>query len=107
MLLNKRNVYNNRITQTKSMSPEINLKVSEAFLKNVEEYAKKQGFSSVQDFLEEAAQEKMCDSLEVREEYLKSLESKEATTFLSVEESEKVMQNLKKQALEYERNKAK
>ena len=69
------------------MSTQINVRISEDFLEQAKEYAKNNGFLNVQEFMREAAREKIFDSVKVREEYLERLHSKEASSFLSDEES--------------------
>ncbi len=79
------------------MSTQINLRVSDEFLKNARKYAKRQGYLNVQEFIREAAREKLY---EVRSEYLQVLESSEANEFLSEQETSKIQRKLKKKAKE-------
>ncbi|PIN75643.1 hypothetical protein COV18_02240 [Candidatus Woesearchaeota archaeon CG10_big_fil_rev_8_21_14_0_10_37_12] len=80
------------------MSMQINLRISEGFLEQAKEYAKNNGFLNVQEFIRDAAREKIFGSMEVRPEYLERLNSIEANTFLSDGESEEFERELKKRA---------
>ncbi len=82
------------------MSTQINVRVSNEFLAQAKEYAKNHGFLTVQEFIREAAREKIYDDLEIRPEYLKSLNSKDATTFLSEEEAKEFEEDLRRRANE-------
>ena len=72
------------------------MRVSEEFLVRAKEYAKTNGFLNVQEFFREAARERMYDY--VRPEYLKVLQSKEANTFLSEDESKAFEKELEERA---------
>lgn len=80
------------------MTIQINLRMTEDFLKQAKEYAKNHGFLNIQEFFREAAREKIYDEMEIRPEYIEVLKSKKANTFLSVEESKKYMEELRKKA---------
>ncbi len=77
------------------MTTQINLRVSDEFLKNARLHAKKQGYLNVQEFIREAAREKLY---EVRPEYVEVLESDEAKNYLSDDEAEKFERELEEQA---------
>ena len=77
---------------------QINLRVSEDFLENAKNYAKSHGYLNIQEFMREAAREKIYEQYEVRPEYLERLNSKDATTFLSDEEADKFDKELEERA---------
>lgn len=77
---------------------QINIRVSKDFLEEARDYAKFHGYLNVQEFIRDAAREKIYEKYEVREEYLAKLKSKDATTFLSKEESLKFHEEMKKRA---------
>ena len=81
------------------VTTQINVRISDAFLDNVKEHAKIQGYLNLQEYIREAIREKMFNELEVRKDYLKKLRSKEATTFLSKKNSKKFYEELKSKAL--------
>lgn len=85
---------------------QINIRVSKEFLEEAKIYAKKKGYLNVQEFFRDAARERIYDDLEVRPEYLKVLESKEANTFLSEEESVE-LDNLLKERIKMKQNERK
>ena len=80
------------------MSIQINLRMSEDFLEQAQHYAKTHGFLNVQEFIREAAREKIYDNVEIRQKYLERLNSEEANTFLSESESKEFEKELKKRA---------
>lgn len=80
------------------MTTQINLKFQDNFYELAKDYADARGYMSIQELVRDALREKIFDDLEIREEYKKILKSKEANTFLSVEESEKFHNELKKRA---------
>lgn len=80
------------------MTTQINLKFQDNFYELAKDYADSRGYMSVQELVRDALREKIFDDLEIREDYKKILESKEANTFLSEEESEKFHNELKKRA---------
>jgi hypothetical protein len=80
------------------MTTQINIRIPEEFLEQTKHYAKAHGFLNVQEFFREAAREKMYDYIQVRTEYLKKLNTKEANTFLTDKDSEKFEKELKKRA---------
>ena len=80
------------------MTTQINLRLPEDFFEQAKNYAKDHGFLNVQEFFREAAREKLFDDVPVRTEYLKRLNSKEATTFLSESETEEFEKELRKRA---------
>jgi hypothetical protein len=77
---------------------QINIRVSEDFLEEARNYAKFHGYLNVQEFIRDAAREKIYDQYEVREEYLAKLKSKDATTFLSDEEADEFDKELERRA---------
>jgi hypothetical protein len=81
------------------VATQINLRVNEDFLEQAKQYAKNNGFLSVQEFFREAAREKLFDSSEIKKDYLKRLQSKEANTFLSDKEAEEFENELNKRAM--------
>ena len=80
------------------MSTQINLRLSEDFFERAKDYAKANGFLNLQEFFREAAREKIFDNTEVRTSYLKRLNSKEATNFLSDKETDEFEKELRKRA---------
>ncbi|MBU1199284.1 MAG: hypothetical protein KKF46_07265 [Nanoarchaeota archaeon] len=80
------------------MTTQINLRITEDFFEQAREYAKINGFLSVQEFFREAAREKVYDKAEIRTEYLEKLNSREATTFLSSKETKEFEKELEKRA---------
>ena len=77
---------------------QINIRVSDDFLEEARNYAKFHGYLNVQEFIRDAAREKIYDQYEVREEYLQKLKSKDATTFLSDEEADEFDKELERRA---------
>ncbi len=80
------------------MTTQINLKFQDDFYELAKNFASSQGFMSIQELVRQALREKIFDEMEFSEEYKKVLDSKEANTFLSVEESAKYHEELKKRA---------
>ena len=80
------------------MATQISLRLSEDFFQQAKHYAKIHGFLNIQEFIREAAREKIFDNLEIREEYLERLNSNEATSFLSDTESKEFENELNKRA---------
>ena len=81
------------------MTTQINLRIPEDFFEQAKDYAKSHGFLNVQEFFREAAREKIFYESKVRTEYLKRLNSKEATNFLSESESEEFENELRTRAI--------
>ena len=86
-------VLNNIMTTT-----QINIRVSEDFLEEARNYAKNYGYLNVQEFIREAAREKIYEKYELREEYLTKLKSKDATSFLSDEQADEFDKELEKRS---------
>ena len=80
------------------MTTQINLRITEDFFEQAREYAKVNGFLSVQEFFREAAREKVYDKSEIRTAYLERLNSQEANTFLSSKETVEFEKELEKRA---------
>ncbi len=80
------------------MTTQINIRVSEDFLDDARNYAKKHGYLNLQEFIRDAAREKIYEQYEVRNEYLEKLNSKDANTFLSDEEADEFDKELEKRA---------
>ena len=80
------------------MTTQINIRVSEDFLEDARNYAKNNGYLNIQEFIREAAREKIYEQNEVRKEYLERLNSKDATTFLSDKEADEFDKELEKRA---------
>ena len=80
------------------MTMQINLRIPEDFHEQAKNYAKTHGFLNVQEFFREAAREKIFDNVEIRQEYLERLNSKEASTFLSDSESTEFEKELEKKS---------
>lgn len=80
------------------MTTQINLKFQDKFFKMAQKYADSKGYMSIQELIRATLREKIFGELELREEYKKFLNSKEANTFLSVEESKKFHEELMKKA---------
>lgn len=78
-------IFNNIMDTT-----QINIRVSKEFLEDAKIYAKKKGYLNVQEFFRDAARERIYETQEVRPEYLKVLESKEANTFISDKEADEL-----------------
>jgi len=77
---------------------QINLRISEDFLEDARNCAKSHGYLNIQEFIREAAREKIYEQYEIRPEYLERLNSKEATTFLSDEEADEFDKELEERA---------
>jgi len=80
------------------MTTQINLKFQDDFFELAKGYANSRGYMSIQELVRDALREKIFDDLEVRDEYKVVLQSKEANTFLSEEESEKFHDEMRKKA---------
>lgn len=80
------------------MTAQINIRVSEDFLDDARNYAKNHGYLNIQEFIRDAAREKIYEQYEVRNEYLEKLNSKDANTFLSDEEADEFDRELEKRA---------
>jgi len=80
------------------MVVQINIRFSEDFLKNAKKYAKEHGYLNIQELIREITREKVYEEENIRNEYMKKLKSKEATTFLSEEESAKFHKEMEKKA---------
>lgn len=80
------------------MTTQINIRVSEDFLQDAKNYAKNHGYLNIQEFIRDAAREKIYEQYEIRNEYLERLSSKDATTFLSEEEADEFDKELEKRA---------
>jgi hypothetical protein len=78
------------------MTIQINLRITKDFFEKAKDYAKSKGFLNVQEFFRETAREKIYENYEVKTQYLKRLNSKEANTFLSEKETEEFEKELKK-----------
>jgi hypothetical protein len=72
------------------MTTQINLRFSEELLETAKGYAKNNGYLNLQEFIREVVRDKVYDDLEVREEYLEVLKSKDANTFISDEEADEL-----------------
>ena len=81
------------------MTTQINIRLPEDFHKQATHYAKIHGFLNVQEFFREAAREKIFDNVSIKQEYLERLNSKEANTFLSDDESKEFEKELEKRAM--------
>lgn len=78
---------------------QLNLKIPLRLKEDVEKYCKEFGYTNSQEFIREAMREKIFDSKKVRPEYLAKLDEMEKNPdFLSVEESKKSLENLRKRA---------
>lgn len=80
------------------MTTQINIRVSEDFLDDARDYAKNHGYLNIQEFIRDAAREKIYEQYEVRNEYLEKLNSKDATTFLSDKEADEFDKELENRA---------
>ena len=78
------------------VTTQINIRVSEDFLEEAKNYAKYHGYLNVQEFIRDAAREKIYGQYEVRDEYLTKINSKDANTFLSDKEAEEFDRELEK-----------
>ncbi len=74
------------------------MKFQDDFYELTKSYADAKGYMSVQELVREALRDKIFDDLEVREEYLERLKSKDATTFLSDKEADEFDKELEKRA---------
>ena len=81
------------------MTTQISLRVSEDFFQQAKHYAKIHGFLNVQEFIRDAAREKIFDNFEIKQKYLDRLDSKDANSFLSDNESEAFENELNKKAM--------
>ena len=77
---------------------QINLRISEDFLEDARNYAKNHGYLNIQEFMREAAREKIYEQYEVIPEYIERLNSKDATTFLSDKEADEFDKELEERA---------
>jgi metal-responsive CopG/Arc/MetJ family transcriptional regulator len=80
------------------MTTQINLKITEELMKDVEEYSKENGYLNIQELVRTALREKIYDNYEIRQEYRKILESDEAKNFKNVKESKKIIDKLREKA---------
>lgn len=80
------------------MSTQISIRLSDDLLRMSKRYAKEHGYINVQEFFRDAAREKIFDDMEIRPEYIKKLQSKEANTFLSDEEAKEFIDDLRRRA---------
>ena len=80
------------------MTTQVNLKFQDNFFNMAKDYAESKGYMSVQEFIREAVRDKLFDDLEIKEEYKEVLKSKEANTFSNVEDSKRLMENLREKA---------
>ena len=80
------------------MTTQINLKFQDSLFELAKNYTDSRGYMSIQEFIREAVRDKIFDNLEVREEYKKVLQSKEANTFSTVEDSKKFITKLRERA---------
>lgn len=87
------------------MVQQINLKIPDSFYEEVEIYAKSHGYMSIQELTRDALRDKIYDDLEIREEYKKVLQSKEANTFSSIKDSEKFLESLREKANKFKNKK--
>ena len=67
-----------------NMATQINLKFQDDFFKLAKSYADSRGYMSIQELVRDALREKIFDDLEVRDEYKRVLQSKEASRFTSI-----------------------
>lgn len=82
-----------------TMVTQVNLKFQDNFFGLAKKYAEEKGYMSIQELIREALRDKIFDDLEVREEYANFLlNSKEANTFSSVEDSKKFLDKMRKKA---------
>lgn len=77
------------------MTTQINVKITDDFKKEVENYSKENGYLNIQELIRTALREKMYDNYEIRQEYRKILESDEANNFKSVKDSKKIINKLR------------
>lgn len=80
------------------MTTQINLKFQDNFFDLAKNYADSRGYMSIQEFIREAVRDKIFDDLEIRDEYKKILQSKEANTFSSVKDSKRFIEELRERA---------
>ncbi len=80
------------------MTTQINLKFQEDFYNLTKEYADSRGYMSIQELVRDALREKIYDDLEVREEYKKILDSEDANTFSSIENSKSYIDSLREKS---------
>jgi hypothetical protein len=67
------------------MTSQINLRVTEEFLSDAQRYADEHGYLSIQEFLRDAAREKLYP---VRDKYRRRLESEDARQTLCDDEAQ-------------------
>lgn len=80
------------------MTTQINLKFQDNFYQLAKDYAEKRGYMSVQELIRDVLRERLFDEMEVKKEYIRKINGKDATTFLSKSESKKLHASLKKRA---------
>jgi hypothetical protein len=78
------------------MTIQVNLKFTENLFNVVKQYCEKFGYMNVQELIRETLREKIFDETKIREDYKKVLKSKEANTFMSIEDSKKYIEKLRK-----------
>ena len=86
------------------MTTQINIRVSEDFLEEAKKYAKNKGYLNIQEFMRDAAREKIYKE-EIKMEYIQKLKSREANTFLSEKRAKQFEQELMIRVKQNEKNK--
>ncbi len=77
---------------------QINLRFSNELLSNAKNYAQENGCLNLQEFIREVVREKVYENADFSKEYLKTLQSREATTFISDKEAEDLDNELERRA---------
>lgn len=76
------------------MTSQINVRFSDDFLHNMKSYAEIHGYLNIQEFIREVVRERIYS--DISPAYLKRVNNKQATTFLSKKESKSLYEELKK-----------
>lgn len=80
------------------MTTQINIKFQDDFYALTKNFADSRGYMSIQELIREALRDKIFDELELHPDLHKHLLSKEATTFIGQEETEKLFHEIRKKA---------
>jgi len=76
---------------------QINLKLGGSMLEDARKYANKFGYTNIQELIRESLRDKIYEDLKVKNEYIKELLKLKENDFLSVDDSKKALNILKKQ----------
>lgn len=80
------------------MTTQINLKFQDSFFELTKSYADSRGYMSVQELIREALRDKIFDEAPLREKYKEILNSLDANSFSSKEDSKAFIEELKRRS---------